>query len=126
MMPCLLQTFVTIALAGEFDLSAQAGLANLLQPAETAEMAVIDLTNTTYLDSTALGMLIRLRSKMIRQNGCGDVRLAGANAQISRVLAICNLGTVFSLYPTVQDALAAASSQKIRTARTMGIEASVV
>lgn len=96
---------VTITLAGEYDLATRTLLAEMLLPAETAEIAIIDVTSATYIDSSCLQSLLRLRNKLAILNGSADVRIVGARKQIARVFSVTGLDHVFSMYPTVADAL---------------------
>jgi anti-sigma B factor antagonist len=64
---------------------------------------VVDLTETSFIDSSGLGALIAgLRSA--RQSG-GDLRIAGVGEQVGTVLRLTNLTRVLKPFPTVEDAL---------------------
>lgn len=64
---------------------------------------VIDLTQTTAMDSTGLGALVS-RIAVTRQNS-GDVRLAGCNDTINSLLSITHLDQVFKTYSDVKEAV---------------------
>jgi anti-sigma B factor antagonist len=68
---------------------------------------VINLEKVEYLDSTGLGILIG-GVKRLKEQG-GSLRLAGPSARITRIFDITGLNKIFDVYPTEQDALAAAS-----------------
>jgi anti-sigma B factor antagonist len=64
---------------------------------------IVDLTKVDFLDSTGLGALIggQRRAKEFD----GEVRLVAKEGQILRLLRITGLLKVFSVYPTLEDAL---------------------
>ncbi|MBI9074388.1 MAG: STAS domain-containing protein [Desulfatibacillum sp.] len=64
---------------------------------------VIDLTETTAMDSSGLGALVS-RIAVTRQNG-GDVRLAGCGAAVNSLLEITHLNQVFKTFDDVKDAV---------------------
>lgn len=63
---------------------------------------VVDLTETSFIDSSGLGALVS-GLKAARQAG-GDLRLAGAGDQVRTVLSLTNLDRVLRSHPTVSDA----------------------
>lgn len=65
---------------------------------------IVDLTKLEFLDSTGLGALIGAHRRAI-ENG-GSVRLAVGEGAIARLLNITGLMRVFSVYATLEDALA--------------------
>lgn len=65
---------------------------------------VVDLTNVSFVDSTGLGVLVS-GLKRFREAG-GDLLLVVTQPQILKVLEITGLTTVFSIHPTVAEAVA--------------------
>jgi anti-sigma B factor antagonist len=65
---------------------------------------VIDLSKTQTVDSTGLGAMVS-RIATARAQG-GDVRLAGVQAAVNKLLSITHLDQVFKSFPTVSDAVA--------------------
>ena len=64
---------------------------------------VVDLAETSFIDSSGLGALIAgLRSA--RQAG-GDLRIAGVGEQVGTVLRLTNLSRVLKPYTDVEEAL---------------------
>lgn len=63
---------------------------------------VVDLTLTSFVDSSGLGALVG-GLKSARQAG-GDLRIAGAPEQVRMVLALTNLDRVLTPYPDVAEA----------------------
>ncbi|WP_019634958.1 STAS domain-containing protein [Actinomadura atramentaria] len=66
---------------------------------------LVDLGDVTFLDSTGLGVLVgayhRLRSRS------GSMAFACANERVRRVFHITQLSKVFTLYPSLDEAVAA-------------------
>ena len=65
---------------------------------------VVDLSETSFLDSSGLGALIA-GLKTTRQAG-GDLRIAGIGEQVRMVLELTSMHTVLRPYDTVDAALA--------------------
>gem|GEM_PF-582434 len=65
---------------------------------------VIDLSEATLLDSTAIGLLIKALTGFRRENG--DIRLAGMSNRLRNLFLMTRLlGPVFEAHETVDDAL---------------------
>ena len=95
-----------LAVRGEVDVSTAPELRErLLALAERGTTtAVVDLCEVSFVDSTALGVLVsgvkRLRS------GGGDLRLVVTEPHISKVFEITGLTEVFRISPTLDEATA--------------------
>lgn len=63
---------------------------------------VMDFTNTGYIDSSGLGVLVSL-SKKIREQG-GDLRLAGLNEDLQTLFELTKLDTLFTIAKTPDEA----------------------
>lgn len=66
---------------------------------------VVDLSGVSFMDSTGLGVLVG-RLKQIRLND-GSMRLVCAHDRVLKVFVITGLDKVFTIYPTVGEAVAA-------------------
>lgn len=88
-------TATVITLEGEYDLYRKPELEQALEPASTASTAIIDLSAVSFLDSTSIGCLVKLK-KTMRLN-CTDaaVYLIGARGIVLRVLELCGLSAWF-------------------------------
>lgn len=88
----------TVKLAGRFDFNAhrdfREALDRLLAQTE-AKSFVLDLGEVSYLDSSALGMLLLLRDKA-KQVG-KPVRLANVKGSVRQVLDIANFSKMFDI-----------------------------
>jgi anti-sigma B factor antagonist len=72
--------------------------------AETPRM-VLNLAGVTYIDSGGLGILVGVYSSA---RGAGaDIKLTGLGQRLRDVLQITKLATVFEVFNTEQEALAA-------------------
>lgn len=65
---------------------------------------VFDLSALDYADSAGIGTFVACLT-MIKKSG-GDLRLAGVNPRIHRLLTITGVDHLMSLYPTVAEAAA--------------------
>ena len=66
---------------------------------------LVDFTQTGYIDSSGLGVLVSL-SKKIRDEG-GDLRLAGLNEDLRTLFELTKLDTLFAISDTSGEALKA-------------------
>jgi anti-sigma B factor antagonist len=74
-----------------------------------ASSVVVDLTDTSFVDSTSLGVLLG-GLKRQREDG-GEMRIVVARPEIRRIFEITLLDQVFGLHETRADALASLSSE---------------
>jgi anti-sigma B factor antagonist len=96
-----------VQLAGEIDLAVVPDLVTEFEYAvvQLSPSVIVDLDRVEFIDSSGLGALVRARRKA--QEHGGDVVLAGADEQVSEVLALTNLAELFAVYASVSDAVAA-------------------
>jgi anti-sigma B factor antagonist len=66
-------------------------------------VVVIDLTRTSFLDSSALGVLIGALRRVREQNG--ELRIAAPPAPVRKVFEITSLDQVFNLHASRNEAL---------------------
>lgn len=90
---------------GEVDVSTAPELREkLLALAEQGRtVAVVDLSEVSFVDSTALGVLVS-GVKRLRSSG-GDLRLVVTQPRISKVFEITGLTDVFSIFATAEEAV---------------------
>lgn len=69
---------------------------------------VINMTKVTYMDSSGFGTLLSATKRLRPIDGA--LYLAGCNDAITRMLQITRLNTIFGIYATEEDAIAAAKS----------------
>jgi anti-sigma B factor antagonist len=75
---------------------------------EGASRIIVDLAKVTFIDSTALGVLVSGAKRVRPQNGTLDIVCADDN--ITRIFEITGLDRIFGIYPTREDALGVAAS----------------
>ena len=74
-----------------------------------ANTVVVDLSTTTIIDSTSLGVLLGGMKRLREQNG--QIRLVVPRPEVRRVFEITMLDRVFPLHDTQAEALAEPSDQ---------------
>ncbi len=99
-----------IALTGEVDLyTAPEFKQELLRViGEGAKQVVVDFSDTTFIDSTTLGVLVG-GVKRLRPEG-GQLSLICSDRNIVKIFEITGLDRVFTIYGTRDEALAALAS----------------
>jgi anti-anti-sigma factor len=87
---------LTIVIKGRFDFgSHQAFRESYERFYRVPELYVVDLKETTYMDSSALGMLL-----LLRDHAGGDesqVTVINTNSDVRKILAISNFDKLFDI-----------------------------
>jgi anti-anti-sigma factor len=99
-----------VTAAGELDLAAAPRVATVLSMAvhSPEPVVVLDLTSTTFIDSTALGAIMAASSEA---EAAGKTLLvAVGDGPVRRLLEITNLTGRFRIHPDRDAALAAAAA----------------
>jgi anti-sigma B factor antagonist len=101
------QGTLVLRVEGEVDVSTAPELRQrLLSLADRGHtLAVVDLSAVSFVDSTALGVLVS-GVKRLRAAG-GDLRLVITEPRVSKVFEITGLTEVFHIYPTADEAVRA-------------------
>lgn len=87
---------VTITIEGRFDFSQHKSFREAYRDIDPKAMGfIIDLADASYLDSSALGMLLLLREYAGSEKG--PVRISGCGEDVRRVLKIANFEKLFIL-----------------------------
>jgi anti-sigma B factor antagonist len=99
-----------IALAGEVDLYTAPEFKQQLLEAisKGAKNVVVDLSGTTFIDSTTLGVLVGGIKRLRGQDG--QLSLVCSDRNIAKIFEITGLDRVFQIYPARDEALAAAGA----------------
>ena len=94
-----------ISLAGEVDLyTAPEFKAQLLDViGKGGTQVIVDFTDTTFIDSTTLGVLVG-GVKRLRTND-GELSLVCSDRNITKIFEITGLDRVFTIYPTRDEAV---------------------
>jgi anti-sigma B factor antagonist len=88
---------------GELDMATTPELQEVVDRVEPAGKLVIDLTSTTFLDSSAVRLLVAT-ARASGEAG-GAVSLVASDAGILRVLEIAAVDTMLPVHPTLEAAL---------------------
>lgn len=87
---------LTIRVEGRFDFSTHQAFRDAYEHRDSSvQRYVVDLSDTTYLDSSALGMLL-----LLRDHAGGDsasISIENCNGDVRRILAISNFEQLFSI-----------------------------
>ena len=99
-----------ISLAGEVDLyTAPEFKAQLLDViGKGGKQVVVDFTDTTFIDSTTLGVLVG-GMKRLRTND-GELSLVCSDRNITKIFEITGLDRVFPIHSSREEALAAVAT----------------
>ncbi|BCJ05936.1 STAS domain-containing protein [Pseudomonas sp. AA27] len=87
---------LTIKIKGRFDFGRHQEFRNAYekQP-KSADTVVIDLKEATYLDSSALGMLLLLRDYEGGEDAC--ISVINTSSDVRKILAISNFDKLFDI-----------------------------
>ncbi len=80
---------VEIEVAGELDLASSPELARLFEAHHDQERVVVDLSECTFADSTALNVLVR--AHQASANGAPALMLRSPSEAVRHVMRICGL-----------------------------------
>jgi len=87
---------LTVNISGRFDFSTHKAFRATLDSIDKHVKHVrVDMRTTDYLDSSALGMLLLLKSKMNDQKDA--ISLINAKPEVKKILEIANFGQLFTL-----------------------------
>jgi anti-sigma B factor antagonist len=71
---------------------------------------IIDLSGLAFIDSTGLGVLVAGRNQSLELGGA--LRLVCTQDRVLKLFRITGLDSVFDIYPTVDEAVAAARASR--------------
>lgn len=86
---------LTIKIQGRFDFSAHQEFKEAYERATENEGYVVDMEDATYLDSSALGMLL-----LLRDHAGGDdasIKIVNCNPDVKKILTISNFEQLFTI-----------------------------
>ncbi|AQT95697.1 MULTISPECIES: STAS domain-containing protein [Pseudomonas] len=89
-------TKLTIAVKGRFDFGSHQAFRDAYERFyKVPELYVVDLKEATYMDSSALGMLLLLRDHAGGDNA--EVQVINSNPDVRKILAISNFDKLFDI-----------------------------
>src|SRR5947207_2545569 len=99
-----------IALAGEVDLyTAPEFKQQLLEViAQGGKDVIVDFSDTTFIDSTTLGVLVGGVKRLRTQDG--QLSLVCSDRNITKIFEITGLDRVFTIYPTRDEAISSVNA----------------
>ncbi len=87
---------LTISIDGRFDFSSHQDFRRAYEDvAEKPASYVVDLADTSYLDSSALGMLLLLRDHA--GGDTSDISIVNCSADVKKILSISNFEQLFKV-----------------------------
>lgn len=90
-----------LQVAGDLDLASSDQLfTTATAAAGSGSSLAMDLTGVTFIDSTGLGVLIKIKNSLTGRGG--DLVLTGTSVQVERVMALTGLAEVFGVRPREQ------------------------
>ena len=99
------EAVAVVDLEGEVDIYSAPRFKEILLQGidEGAQRIIVDLAKVTFIDSTALGVLVSGAKRVRPQNGTLDIVCIDEN--ITRIFEITGLDRIFGIYPTREEAL---------------------
>ncbi|MDR6913970.1 anti-anti-sigma factor [Pseudomonas sp. 3296] len=85
---------LTISVKGRFDFAKHQEFRESYEN-KALSAVVVDLKEATYLDSSALGMLLLLRDHAGGDNS--DIRVVNSSSDVRKILAISNFDKLFDI-----------------------------
>lgn len=87
---------LTIKIEGRFDFSTHQTFRDAYEHSDQGVVNyVVDMSDTTYLDSSALGMLLLLRD--FAGGDSAQITIENCNGDVRRILSISNFEQLFSI-----------------------------
>jgi HptB-dependent secretion and biofilm anti anti-sigma factor len=86
---------LTIFLPEKFDFQLHEEFREAYEKEEKMKSLVLDMLKTSYMDSSALGMMLQLKEHAEKCNG--KVSIKNANGNILQILSIANFDKIFSV-----------------------------
>ncbi|AZV25978.1 MULTISPECIES: STAS domain-containing protein [Pseudomonas] len=85
---------LTISVKGRFDFAKHQEFRQSYEK-EQPESVIVDLKEATYLDSSALGMLLLLRDHVGGDDS--EIRVVNSSSDVKKILAISNFDKLFDI-----------------------------
>jgi anti-sigma B factor antagonist len=95
---------VVVTLTGEYDLAYRPQLRVELDGLRDEPNLIVDLSAVTFIDSTCIGELVRLHNARA-ERGFAPLTVVQSSLVVKRLFEVLNLGAVFRLVETLDEAL---------------------
>jgi anti-sigma B factor antagonist len=92
-----------VSVAGELDLHTVPELEREMGDADGAGPVVVELSECTFIDSTAVGVLVAARRRFGARGA--SLAIVATSAEIRRTFELTGLDREFSFYPSLASAL---------------------
>lgn len=86
---------ILIEIDGRFDFHMHADFKDTYNDLPSSAKYIIDLAKTTFIDSSAMGMLLLLREYV--GGDTGNIRIINSREAVRKALAISNLDKLFTV-----------------------------
>src|SRR5271166_2149966 len=96
-----------LTFSGPLTASNGAVFENAMRREEPADLVILDLSEVPYVDSAGLGLLVS--AYVSRQKAGRSVALSGVNERVFRLFEITKTESLFLMFETIDDAIAALS-----------------
>ena len=108
--------WLVVAISGDFDLDLAADVRRLVMPMLESgnHRVIVDLTDATFMDSTALGLVLGIRERV--RSYFGDMRVVADRPSVLRVFEITGLAASLRIDPTVDAAARPVAGSRVKTA----------
>jgi anti-sigma B factor antagonist len=102
-----------ISVEGELDLSTAPRLKWMLVDSleGPANRLVVDLSLTTFMDSTALGVLVGIKRSLDEDN---QLAVVCARRNVLKIFEFAGIDGAFAIFPTLEEALAHVQGRDVR------------
>jgi anti-anti-sigma factor len=107
------QNAAVVVFSGEFDIASKEALREQLYRVSVVENLCLDFAEVAYVDSTAIGELIRLHKSRIERGFSNEVVVVGQNQPIRRLFQILHLESVFQVCDNAPDLYRAGSGEGV-------------
>jgi anti-anti-sigma factor len=97
------QSAAVVSFFGELDIASKEALRERLDGFLAIEHLCLDFSEVAYMDSTAVGEMIRFHKSRVERGFPNDVVVLGQNQPIRRLFQILHLESVFHVCDNVPD-----------------------
>lgn len=86
-----------LRLDGEIDVYKRDSLRKALEPLESVDLAIIDVSELAYFDLTLVNGLVHLKNRMLARNAASTVCLVGVRPSLRKILDLTGLAAMFEV-----------------------------